>query len=165
MKLLFFLVFLMIFAGCTVNEETIFDNVTEQPDNDVPENDIADVPVDTSVDIPVNNSDEETDAEEPEIPENNTPLPYVIAEDGYKEFSVTAQRWYYTPDVIEVNSGDKVRIKVHNIGLIFGMRIGGISRGKNTLKFTAEEPGTFIWRCDEYCGSGYSNMTGRFIVK
>lgn len=83
-----------------------------------------------------------------------------------KEFNVKAFRFGYTPNEIEVKKGDKVRIKVENSDTIHGMRIQelGVS-GNDVIEFTADKEGTFTWNCNNMCGKGHTEMSGKLIVK
>ena len=96
----------------------------------------------------------------------------VVAQDGVKEFKMTAKQFTFTPDIIEVNKGDKVRLVVTSADVPHGFSIPeyGINErldpGKPvTIEFTADKEGTFTAFCSVFCGSGHSNMKGKLIVK
>jgi cytochrome c oxidase subunit 2 len=35
---------------------------------------------------------------------------------------------------------------------------------RTRISFTPDKVGTFEFHCDNFCGSGHENMTGKFIV-
>ena len=85
---------------------------------------------------------------------------------GTKEFTVKAFRFGYTPDEITVNLGDKVKITIENTDTLHGARIPelGIS-GNNAIEFIAEKKGEFNWYCNNICGTGHGDMSGKLTVK
>lgn len=83
-----------------------------------------------------------------------------------KEFTVSAFRFGYSPDVIEVSKGDKVRINIDNTDTIHGIRIPDLNlKGNNTIDFTADKEGEFNWYCNNMCGEGHRQMGGKLIIK
>lgn len=90
-----------------------------------------------------------------------------IKEDSnVKEFQVKAFRFGYSPDVIEVNKGDKVKIIIDNTDTLHGIRIPDLGiKGNEVLEFTADKTGEFVWYCTNMCGNGHMQMQGKLIVK
>jgi cytochrome c oxidase subunit 2 len=90
-----------------------------------------------------------------------------------KEFSLTAEKFMFKPDRIEVTQGDTVRITVHSLDGTHGFAIKQFSIKKTvpkggepiTAEFVASVAGTFEFKCSEYCGRGHSGMKGQLIVK
>lgn len=89
-----------------------------------------------------------------------------------KEFKMTAKQFAFTPDTIEVNKGDKVRLVITSMDVPHGFSIPeyGINERLNpgkpaTIEFTADKEGTFTTFCSVFCGSGHSNMKGKIVVK
>ena len=99
--------------------------------------------------------------------------PAVPTQNGdFKEFKITAKQFEFTPSLIEVNKGDKVRLIVTSTDVPHGIAIReyGINKQLNpgepaTIEFTADKAGTFTAYCSVFCGSGHSNMKGQLIVK
>ena len=90
----------------------------------------------------------------------------VVKESEIKEFTVKAFRFGYSPDIIEVNKGDKVKITIENTDTLHGMRIPDLSiRGDEILEFTADKQGEFTWYCANMCGKEHMQMQGKLIVK
>ncbi len=90
-----------------------------------------------------------------------------VAQTGdVKEFNVKAFRFGYTPDEITVNKGDKVRINIENTDVLHGIRIPELNlREDESLEFTADKAGEFIWYCANMCGTGHMQMKGKLTVK
>ena len=92
---------------------------------------------------------------------------------NYKEITVIASNWKFTPSTIEIKKGENVKLNVksttgtHGISIPdLNIKTGKIAQGEEkTVTFTANKIGTFSFRCNVYCGSGHSTMTGRIIVK
>ena|SRR3989344_3292668 len=86
--------------------------------------------------------------------------------EGVKEFTIKAYRFGYSPDVVEVNKGDRVKIAINNTDTLHGIRIPELElKGEYSLEFTADEEGEFEWYCTVMCGDGHKNMKGKLIIK
>lgn len=88
-----------------------------------------------------------------------------------KEIIVTARQWAYDPPVIEVDQGDEVIIRLKSSDIAHGIYIEGydikadliLEEGKPNevvLRFVADKPGSFIFRCSVNCGPFHPFMTG-----
>ena len=92
---------------------------------------------------------------------------------NYKEITLVASNWKFTPATIEVKKGENIRLKIksnegtHGISIPdFNVKTGKIAPGvEKVVAFTANKAGTFDFRCNVFCGSGHSSMKGRLIVK
>ena len=83
-----------------------------------------------------------------------------------KEFTVKAFKFGYSPDIITVNKGDKVRIKIDNTDVLHGIRIPDLGiKNNEVLEFTTDKTGEFDWFCANMCGEGHMQMKGKLIVK
>ena len=90
----------------------------------------------------------------------------VIEQSDSKEFTVKAFKYGYSPEIITVNKGDKVRIIIDNTDALHGIRIPELNLRENEiLEFTADKTGEFIWYCANMCGGGHIEMQGKLIVK
>ena len=88
-----------------------------------------------------------------------------IGEDT-REFTIKAFRFGYSPDVIEVNKGDFVRINIENTDTTHGIRIPELDlKGETIIEFTANKIGEFSWYCTVYCGEGHKAMSGKLVIK
>lgn len=89
-----------------------------------------------------------------------------------KAIEVTASRWHFDPAIIEVDEGDRVTLTLHSADGTHGFAIPEfrvkttIPKGGApvTIEFVASRPGTFVFACSEYCGSGHRQMKGRLVV-
>lgn len=89
-----------------------------------------------------------------------------------KEFEITAKQFSFEPDVITVNKGDTVKLKITSIDVTHGFAINefGIREilypGKTVnVEFVADKTGTFAFYCSISCGTGHSGMRGQLAVK
>ncbi|MBS3100729.1 cupredoxin domain-containing protein [Candidatus Woesearchaeota archaeon] len=117
-------------------------------------------PVESNMPVPGEN------IKETEVIENEP------AAESVKEFKITAKQFSFTPETIEVNKGDRVRLLVTSTDVPHGIAIKeyGINErldpGKEVkIEFIADKEGTFTAFCSVFCGSGHSNMKGKLIVK
>ncbi|MEM1943727.1 MAG: cupredoxin domain-containing protein [Candidatus Caldarchaeum sp.] len=97
--------------------------------------------------------------------------PAKAATGSTKEFVITARQWAYDPPVIEVEQGDVVIVRLKSTDISHGIYIEGydiradliLEEGKPNevvLKFTADKPGSFVFRCSVNCGPFHPFMTG-----
>lgn len=89
-----------------------------------------------------------------------------------KSFSMTAQKWSFSPTTITVNKGDTVKISINSTDVTHGFFLSefGVSENLNAgtttnVSFVADKSGSFSFTCSVFCGSGHSNMVGTLIVK
>ena len=86
---------------------------------------------------------------------------------------MTARRFAFVPDRIEVVEGDEVTLAVRSADGTHGIEIKKlkvkqeIPRGGSvvTLAFTAPSPGNYEIACSEYCGRGHDDMKATLVVK
>jgi cytochrome c oxidase subunit II len=96
---------------------------------------------------------------------------------GVREIDVTATKFFWEPNMIVVNEGEKVRLKIATIDVPHGFEIEGlqipgydintkIEKGKPiTVEFEATEKGSWDVLCTIYCGAGHGSMKAKFIIK
>jgi cytochrome c oxidase subunit 2 len=88
-------------------------------------------------------------------------------------FEVEASRYRFDPDVIEVQAGDRVVLRLRSLDGPHGIAIKGVKARASipedgslvTLEFVARRAGLFPFACNEYCGPGHALMRGRLVVK
>jgi cytochrome c oxidase subunit II len=85
---------------------------------------------------------------------------------------VTAKRFAFEPERIEVTEGDRVRLVVRSADGVHGIGIKKfkveqkIPRGETvTIDFVASSAGTYPVLCTESCGKGHEDMKGTLVVK
>ena len=85
---------------------------------------------------------------------------------------MTAKRFAFLPEQVEVAEGDEVTINVRSADGTHGIEIEklkvkkAIPRGGEvvTLSFTAPVPGRYVIKCSEYCGRGHDDMKSVLVV-
>ena len=85
---------------------------------------------------------------------------------------MTAKRFAFLPEQVEVVEGDEVTINVRSADGTHGIEIEKlkvkkpIPRGGEvvTLSFTAPAPGRYVIKCSEYCGRGHDDMKSVVVV-
>ena len=86
---------------------------------------------------------------------------------------ITAKRFEFVPNVIEVVEGDQVTLAIKSADGTHGFEIKKLKLKKEipkggevvTLSFTAPAPGDYEIACSEYCGRGHRDMKARLVVK
>ena len=85
--------------------------------------------------------------------------------------AITAHRFAYEPNLITVKKGEPVTIelgssdRLHGFVLAaFGIRLDATPDGKSRVTFTPQQAGTFLFRCDIFCGEGHEDMEGHLVV-
>jgi len=89
-----------------------------------------------------------------------------------RRFEVTASRYRFDPNRIEVRQGDVVDLVLRSADTDHGVAIKAykvkvaIPKGGETVgvSFVASRAGTFPIECSEYCGSGHKQMRGELVV-
>jgi cytochrome c oxidase subunit 2 len=88
-----------------------------------------------------------------------------------KVIKITAQKYEFTPETINVNLGDKVVLEItatdtdHGFGLsAFDIDQNLPKRQTVRIEFVADKQGEFTFKCTNLCGWGHFGMTGKLIV-
>jgi cytochrome c oxidase subunit II len=88
-------------------------------------------------------------------------------------FELTASRFAFQPDRLEVVEGDLVALAIKSADGTHGFEIKPlkikreIPRGGSAVlvSFTAPAPGAYEIRCSEYCGRGHDRMAATLVVR
>ncbi len=95
-----------------------------------------------------------------------------IAADAEQVLQITAKRFVYSPKDISVKKGHPVVLEFTSLDRLHGFNCPDlgirtdIPPGKVTkLRFVPQKVGTFLFHCDNFCGSGHEGMTGTITVK
>jgi len=85
---------------------------------------------------------------------------------------MTARRFNYSPDTIEVEQGVPVTLELTSLDRDHGFTIPDlglridVEPGKTArVRFVPQKAGTFLFHCDVFCGSGHEEMAGTMIVR
>ncbi|MEI6855942.1 cupredoxin domain-containing protein [Psychrilyobacter sp.] len=91
---------------------------------------------------------------------------------GVRVIEVESFRYSYSPDVIVVNTGEKIKIKFSTQDTEHGFKISKINFNLKAKKgrpaegeFVAPRPGVYEITCSVFCGSGHRDMNGKLIVR
>lgn len=87
-------------------------------------------------------------------------------------FEMTASRFKFEPAMLRVSAGDRVRLTLRSMDTEHGLEIKklkvkvAVPKGGDpvTVEFVADKPGTYDFKCSEYCGSGHGRMKGQIVV-
>lgn len=126
--------------------------------------------------VNVSSLPEETSKKEESISSYNTTASTV------REIPITVSSWSFSPDRIEVNKGDLVRLVFttgqdevplyngHGFGIEgYNINVFLVKGTTQTVEFEADKAGTFVFRCTSFCvANGPENlhfdMTGTLVV-
>ena len=95
----------------------------------------------------------------------------VLAQPAPRVVQVSARRFQFTPNRIELKKGEPVVFELTSQDVFMGMNIhdfgvrSDIVPGQVTrLAFTPDKAGSFIFVCDVFCGDGHESMSGTLVV-
>jgi len=95
----------------------------------------------------------------------------VLAQARPRMIKVSARRFTYTPNVIELRRGEPVTLELTTEDVFMGFNLpdfnvrSDIVPGKTmTVTFTPDRAGSFIFLCDVFCGDGHETMNGKLVV-
>src|ERR1700722_11761642 len=84
-----------------------------------------------------------------------------VPSNSVQEFTVKAQKFEFSPSVIKVKRGDRVRLTVTALDAEHGFKLDKfhiertVPRGESvTLDFAADQSGDFSFQCSHFCGMG-----------
>lgn len=88
-----------------------------------------------------------------------------------REFEIVAQQYSYSPNVIRVNQGDRVKITLYSIDVMHGLAIDDYPvtlqswvAKTDSVEFVADQAGKFRMRCTVICGAMHPFLVGELIV-
>jgi cytochrome c oxidase subunit II len=89
-----------------------------------------------------------------------------------KVIQVTAERFKFTPSVIELKLGEPVMLELTTLDRKHGFQVPDLNvdetvePGKVThVRIVPAKTGTFLFHCTVFCGSGHEDMAGEIVVK
>ncbi len=95
----------------------------------------------------------------------------LFAAENEQVIKITAKKFEYSPNEITVKKGIPVVLEFTSLDRLHGFNCPGLKirmdiyPGKvNRLRFVPDKAGTFLFHCDNFCGSGHETMTGKIIV-
>jgi len=88
-----------------------------------------------------------------------------------KVIQVTAEKFKFTPAVIELKLGEPVVLELTTVDRKHGFQVSdlnideSIEPGKVTrVRVVPAKAGTFLFHCDVFCGGGHEEMAGEIVV-
>ena len=89
-----------------------------------------------------------------------------------RKIEVVAKKYEFEPARIEVKVGEPVEITFRSLDTKHGfaqkdLKIEKVVFSKDepaTVKFTADKPGTYEFKCARFCGMGHGKMKGEIVV-
>lgn len=94
------------------------------------------------------------------------------ASENVREFTLTAQKFEFSPSVINIKRGDHVRLTVTAVDAEHGFKLDAFHVARKlpkgeavTVEFTADQAGTFPFQCSHFCGMGHKKMKGLLTVE
>jgi nitrosocyanin len=88
------------------------------------------------------------------------------------EIKVTAKKYAFDPNPIRVKKGDHVKLVITAVDHDHGFKLDAfhvdqlLKQGEAaTVEFTADQAGTFPFRCSHFCGMGHKKMKGELVVE
>ncbi|MCX7165791.1 MAG: cytochrome c oxidase subunit II [Rhodocyclales bacterium] len=85
---------------------------------------------------------------------------------------IVAQRFSYTPAEIVLKAGEPARLEFTSRDFVHGFRVpdldirADLPPGQVTIvRLTPQKAGVYDFLCDNFCGAGHEEMSGKIIVK
>lgn len=86
--------------------------------------------------------------------------------------TITATNFAFTPNMIRVNKGEKVKLNFagaegyHGVGIKdLGINVSFAAGETKTIDLPTDKAGTFSFRCSVPCGPGHREMIGTIIIE
>jgi cytochrome c oxidase subunit II len=99
------------------------------------------------------------------------PLPVQSIAPEERTFRIEARQFSYSPSELKVNPGDTVNIQLVSTDVVHGLYVDGYDISVEAdpgqtavLKFIADKPGSFRFRCNVTCGAMHPFMIGKLTV-
>ena len=107
------------------------------------------------------------------VPVSSTPAQEASSRVGEAgEIKVTAKKYAFDPNPIRVKKGDHVKLVITAVDHDHGFKLDAfhvdqlLKEGEaTTVEFTADQAGTFPFRCSHFCGMGHKKMKGELVVE
>jgi len=85
---------------------------------------------------------------------------------------IAAKQWSFDPPTVTIQKGTTVDLELTSMDVHhrfylpdFGVDVD-LEPGMTTrVTLTPDQPGTFHFRCEYYCGQGHEGMVGRIVVQ
>ena len=91
---------------------------------------------------------------------------------GPSEITMTAKKYEFSPKIIRVKKGDRVRLVITALARVHGFKIEALKIDQKlpkgeavTVEFIADRSGTFPFQCSQVCGLAHKKMKGELIIE
>lgn len=99
-------------------------------------------------------------------------IPSLLAAQEPRKITVTAKKYEFSPNKIELKVGEPVEITFESLDTEHGFVCKDLKLEKVTFKkdapakvtVTPDKAGTFEFKCAKWCGMGHGKMKGEFVV-
>jgi cytochrome c oxidase subunit 2 len=85
---------------------------------------------------------------------------------------IQAKKFVYTPNRIVLKKGQPVVLELTALDFVHGFKIPDMNIRADlppgqitTIRLTPDQAGEFDFLCDNFCGSGHEEMSGKIIVQ
>ena len=89
-----------------------------------------------------------------------------------RRIKIQAKKFEYTPNKIILKTGQPVVLEFTSVDFIHGFKIPDLNLRADlppgqitSVRFTPDKAGEYEFLCDNFCGSGHEEMSGKIIVK
>ena len=90
---------------------------------------------------------------------------------GAREIEIIAQRFRFTPNVIDAKRGEPLLLLIRSLDYIHGFSVPDLGVRSDLLpgtvvqlRITPQVVGRLDFLCDNFCGDGHETMHGQFNV-
>lgn len=94
------------------------------------------------------------------------------AESGERVIKITAHAFEYIPNEITLKTGEPVVLELTSQDLFHGFNVPELGLRADLppnqtarVRLVPQKAGTFEFHCDNFCGAGHEDMSGKIIVK
>jgi len=121
----------------------------------------------------------------------NFNVPRTAAQGNEQDITVSAKKFEFSPEEIHAKAGSHVKLTITSTDREHGIQISEFAEGAPTsgdpglkfaagvdkpefklpkdkavtVEFDAVKPGTYDFKCSEFCGTGHRGMKGRVVVE
>ncbi len=89
-----------------------------------------------------------------------------------KTIDVSAERYIFTPEIIRVQQGTLVTLRIRAIDATHGFQLGAFGIDERldenetkVVEFYASKKGEYNFHCSHVCGIGHLGMSGKVVVE
>ncbi len=95
----------------------------------------------------------------------------VTAQKKLQTIKLVAERFHYTPNIIKLKAAHEYVLEISSKDFIHGFNLPDLKKRADLVpgmvtrvSVRFDKPGTYDFLCDNFCGDGHEEMSGKFIV-